>query len=38
MKRPDDDDIRKMQQQNRRENDKHLGERLEEVKNALPDP
>ena len=37
MKRPDDDYIRKMQQQNRRENDKHLGERLEEVKNALPD-
>ena len=29
---PDDDDIRKLQQQNRRENDKHLGERLEEVK------
>lgn len=29
---PDDDDIRKLQQQNRGENDKHLGERLEEVK------
>lgn len=34
---PDDDEIRKLQQCNRRENDKHLGERLEEVKSALPD-
>ena len=34
---PDDDDTRKLQQQNRRENDKHLGERLEEVKSTLPD-
>lgn len=29
---PDDNDIRKLQQQNRRENDEHLGEGLEEVK------
>ena len=34
---PDDDDIRKLQQQNRRENDNYLRERLEEVKSALPD-
>ena len=33
----DDDDIRKMQQYNRRENKKHLRERLEEVKDVLPD-
>ena len=34
---PDDDDIRKMQQYNRRENEKHLRERLEELKSVLPD-
>ena len=34
---PNDDDIRKMQQYNGRENEKHLRERLEEVKSVLPD-
>ena len=34
---PDDDDVRKMQSYNRRENEKHLRERLEEVKSVLPD-
>lgn len=34
---PDDDDIQKLQRHNRRENDKLLRERLEEVKSALPD-
>ena len=34
---PDDDDIRKLQQHNRRKNDKHLRERLEAVKSTLPD-
>lgn len=34
---PDDNDIRKMQQYNRRENEKHLRERLGEVKSVLPD-
>ena len=33
----DDNEIRKLQQCNRRENDQHLRERLEEVKSALPD-
>ena len=34
---PNDDDIQKMHQYNRRENEKHLRERLEEVKSVLPD-
>ena len=34
---PYDDQIRILQQRNRRESDKHLRERLEEVKSALPD-
>ena len=34
---PNDDDIWKMQQYNGRENEKHLRERLEEVKSVLPD-
>ena len=34
---PDDDEIRILQQCNRGENDKHLRERLENVKSALPD-
>ena len=34
---PENDEIRKLQQCNRRENDNHLRERLEEVKSALPD-
>ena len=33
----DDDDIRKMLQYNRRENEKHLRERLGEIKSVLPD-
>ena len=37
LKLPDDDDVRKMQSYNRRENEKHLRERLEEVKSVLPD-